>query len=202
MGERAATPVIDVTPFAPEHLDGFRALFEAASSTCFCRWWHFTGTKNEWLDRSAHRPDESFDEQAAAVRSGDVSARGLVAIEDGVLVGWMKVAPRDAIPKLMSLPVYRSVPFEPGTWSIGCFEIAPGARRRGIASALVIGAMTWVHGWGGRVLEAYPRRSSAPLYDEEAWQGPERVFIALGFECAHDVAPYPMYRKVLPSTGT
>jgi hypothetical protein len=64
----------------------------------------------------------------------------------------------------------------------------------------VSGAEAQVREWGGRVLEGYPRRSSAPLYDEEAWQGPERVFIDLGFEPVHDVAPYPVYRKVLLST--
>jgi GNAT superfamily N-acetyltransferase len=191
--------VIVVEPFGPHHLDGFRALFDASSSSCFCRYWHFTGTKNEWLDRCANRPEENLAEQSDALRGGDTSARGLVAIEDGVVVGWMKVAPREAMPKLTSLPVYKSLPFEEGTWSIGCLLVHPTARRRGVARALVLAAETHVRAWGGRVLEGHPRRSSAPLYDEEAWQGPERVFIELGFEPAHDVSPYPVYRKVLLS---
>lgn len=194
--------VIVVESFAPRHIEGFRELFDASSSSCFCRYWHFSGTKNEWLDRCAHRPEENLAEQTEALGNDDPSARGLVALEDGALVGWMKVAPRAAMPKLTSLPVYRNLPFEEGSWSIGCFLVREAARRRGVARALVSAAETQVRAWGGRVLEAHPRRSSAPLYDEEAWQGPERVFIELGFEPVHDVAPYPVYRKVLLSAKT
>ncbi|HSO40969.1 MAG TPA: GNAT family N-acetyltransferase [Labilithrix sp.] len=189
--------MIAVERFAPRHLDGFGALFEAASSSCFCRYWHFTGTKNEWLDRCAHRPEENLAEQAAASRAGEPSASGLVALDEGTVVGWMKVAPREALPKLTSLPVYRHLPFEPGTWSIGCFVVHPASRRRGVARALVQGAVDQVPAWGGRFLEGHPRRSEAPLYDEEAWQGPERIFLELGFSAIHDQGPYPVYRKVL-----
>ena len=189
--------MIVVERFQARHLDGFAALFEATSSSCFCRYWHFTGTKNEWLDRCAHRPEENLAEQSAAVTAGDASASGLVAIEDGAVVGWMKVAPREAVPKLTGLPVYRGLSFEPGTWSIGCFVVHPASRRQGVARALVSGAIAHVQAWGGRFLEGHPRRSEAPLYDEEAWQGPERIFLELGFTAIHDQGPYPVYRKVL-----
>ena len=194
--------MIVVESFAARHLEGFRELFDAASAPCFCRYWHFTGTKNQWLDRCAHRPEENFAEQTEALRKNDLSARGLVALQDGALVGWMKVIPREAIPKLTTLPVYRALPFEEGTWSIGCFLVREAARRRGVARALVSAAQAQVRAWGGRVLEGHPRRSEAPLYDEEAWQGPERVFIELGFVPFHDVGPYPVYRKVLLPADT
>ena len=189
--------MIVVERFGPAHLEGFRGLFEASSSPCFCRYWHFTGTKNEWLDRCAHRPEENLGEQADARRRDDPSARGLVALENGLLVGWMKVAPREAMPKLTSLPVYRNVPFEEGSWSIGCFLVHPASRRHGVALSLVTAAEEQVAAWGGRAIEAYPRRSTEPLHDEEAWQGPERVFVERGFTPVHDVAPYPVYRKLL-----
>jgi len=194
--------VIVVERFEPRHLDGFRALFEGASSSCFCRYWHFTGTKNEWLDRCAHRPEENLSEQTAALIAGEPSASGLVALDAGAVVGWMKVAPREAMPKLTSLPVYRHLPSEPGTWSIGCFVVRPTSRRQGVARALVQGALDHVAAWGGRFLEGHPRRSDAPLHDEEAWQGPERIFLELGFSAIHDQGPYPVYRKVLLSART
>jgi hypothetical protein len=193
--------VIVVEPFGVQHLDGFRELFDAASSPCFCRYWHFTGTKNEWLDRCANRAEENLAEQAEALRKDDLSARGLVALEDAAIVGWMKVAPRETMPKLTSLPVYRNVPFEEGTWSIGCLLVHPAAGGRGGARARGRAGATHVLAWGGRVLEGHPRRSEAPLYDEEAWQGPERVFLELGFEPVHDVRPYPVYRKLLLATN-
>ncbi|MDB5219132.1 MAG: Acetyltransferase [Myxococcaceae bacterium] len=191
------TSAIIVEPLAERHLAGFAKLFEAASSSCFCRYWHFTGTKNDWLDRCANRPEENLAEQTDAVVRGDVSASGLVALVDGAVVGWMKLAPRESVPKLTGLPVYRQLVAEPGTWAIGCFVVDPAARRRGVARALVQGAEAHVAARGGLAIEAHPRRSTEPLHDEEAWQGPERVFVELGFTAIHDVSPYPVYRKVV-----
>jgi GNAT superfamily N-acetyltransferase len=197
--------VIDVEPFAPAHLDGFAKLFEASSSPCFCRYWHFTGNKNEWLERGAFRPEDNLAEQADALRRNDATARGLVALDrdaGGALVGWMKVAPRASMPKLTGLPVYKNLAFEPGTWTIGCFLVHPSSRHKGVARALVAGAVEHAGAWGARFLEGHPRRSETPLHDEEAWQGPERVFVELGFAPVHDEAPYPVYRKVISSSGT
>lgn len=178
------------------HFEGLRALFLAAHSSCFCRWWHFQGTKNEWLDRCAHRPEENARELEGALAAGDPSAEGLVAIHEGRVVGWMKLTPRAAVRKLRSLPVYRSLDLGPeeATLSIACILVDPRMRRQGIARALVAAASEHAR---GRAIEAYPRRASEPLHDEEAWQGPERLFQELGFEAVHDVAPYPVYRKVL-----
>jgi ribosomal protein S18 acetylase RimI-like enzyme len=198
----AVTRAIVVEPLAERHLAGFAKLFDATSSSCFCRYWHFTGTKNDWLDRCANRPEENLAEQADAVARGDVSASGLVAIENGAVVGWMKLAPRASLPKLTSLPVYRQLAAEPGTWTIGCFVVDPSSRRRGVARALVQNADAYVAAQGGRLIEAHPRRSTEPLHDEEAWQGPEQLFRELGFAVIHDVSPYPVYRKVVARPTT
>ncbi len=188
---------LHVEPLSEAHLENFRALFEAASAPCFCRYWHATGTKNDWLDRCANRPEENFAEQAAAVRAGDPSAIGLVARNDAGVVGWIKVAPRTAVPKITGLPVYRTLPFEEGTWVIGCFLVHPSWRRHGVARALVEGAEVHVARCGGRFIEAHPRRSDVPLHDEEAFRGPEELFLARDYAAVHDVSPYPVYRKVL-----
>lgn len=197
--------MIEVESFSPAHVDRFAKLFEAASSSCFCRYWHFTGTKNDWLDRCANRPEENLAEQAAAVRAADGSARGLVAVDrdaGDAVVGWMKLSPHESVPKLTRLPVYRALAAEPGTWVVGCFLVDPGKRREGAARALLRAAEEHVGAWGGRFLLGHPRRSSEPLHDEEAWQGPERLFIELGYTPIHDVAPYPVYRKVVAPADT
>jgi GNAT superfamily N-acetyltransferase len=196
-----------VEDLRPTHLPALRALFEAASCPCFCRYWHFEGSKNEWLDRCANRPGDNARELTSAVSGGDVAARGLVAIErsdpiglaaDPVL-GWMKLAPRRSLPKLEALPVYRSLRLgDPSTtFAIACVLVLPAARGRGVARALVAAAESAARRWGARAIEGYPRRSSEPLHAEEAWQGPERLFVELGFEVLHDVGPYPVYRKRL-----
>ena len=180
-------------------LPALRTLFDASSSTCFCRYWHFTGTKNDWLDRCANRPDENAAELEHDVRAGAVAAQGLVALAGGAAVGWMKLTPRDAVPKLRALPVYRSLDLGDGatTFSIGCFLVHPDHRRTGVAQALIGASDTFARLWGARAIEAYPRRSSEPLHAEEAWQGPEQLFLAAGFLPVVDVGPYPVYRKIL-----
>lgn len=182
------------------HLPGLRALFDAASSTCFCRYWHFGGNKNEWLERCAFRPEENAAELEAAVRARESAARGLVALDDaGDVVGWMKLTPRSAVPKLRRLPVYRSLDLgdEETTYAIGCYLVRPDRRGLGVARALTSAAPRFAQEWGAAAVEGYPRRSSEPLHPEEAWQGPERVFVETGFQPVVDVTPYPVYRKRL-----
>jgi GNAT superfamily N-acetyltransferase len=116
-----------------------------------------------------------------------------------VAVGWLKLAPRARLAKLRGQGAYRALELgaDDGVWSIGCFLVHPAHRRRGVAGALLAAAGEHVKRWGGGALEAYPRRSSEPLHDEEAAQGPEGLFVAHGFACIHDAAPYPVYRRVV-----
>lgn len=182
------------------HLEGLHALFAASSSTCFCRYWHFDGTKNDWLDRCAHRPEENREELDEAVSERREDGEGVVAIAgDGQVVGWMKLTRRGAVPKLRRLPVYRSLDLgdEETTFAIGCFLVHPAHRRSGVALALIEAGERVARERGASAIEGYPRRSSDPLYDEEAWQGPERAFVARGFEHVAGEGPYPVCRKVL-----
>jgi GNAT superfamily N-acetyltransferase len=190
--------LIRIEALSEANLPQLRALFEASHNTCFCRYWHFGGTKNDWLDRCANRPEENAEELERAVRAGDPGARGLIALDDaGTAVGWMKLTPRSAVPKLRALPVYRNNDLgdEATTYSIGCFVVRPDVRGRGVARALVEAAPRFARAWGARAVEGYPRRSTEPLHAEEAWQGPEKVFVENGFEATIDTGPYPVYRK-------
>jgi GNAT superfamily N-acetyltransferase len=200
---RPEAPSVHVVPLDPSRLTAWAGLFEAAHSTCFCRYWHFEGDKNAWLARSAFEPQVSCEEQSALVRAGDPAGRGLLALESEAegarAVGWMKLAPRATLPKLRRLPVYRSLDLgdDAGVYAIGCFLVDPAWRHRGVARALVTAAEKYARGWGATALEAYPRRTPDRLYDEEAWMGPESLFLAVGFVPVHDVAPYPVLRKTL-----
>lgn len=192
-----------IEPLSPSRMSGFRALFDAAGSGCYCRFWHFAGNKNEWLDRCVHRPEENLEEQSRAVEAGDPSGSGLVALDEDAVIGWMKLSPRAAMAKLTGRGIYRGAVVVPDTWVIGCFLVHPEARRRGVARALAFGAESHVLALGGTTLEAYPHRASAPLYDEEAWQGPSAMFAALGYtEVDSALGPaeavsYPLLRKRL-----
>ncbi|MEG3613830.1 GNAT family N-acetyltransferase [Isoptericola haloaureus] len=87
---------------------------------------------------------------------------GLLAYldEDGTqeVVGWVGLAPRSAVPSLQRSRVLpRSDPETAGTtWVVMCFVVRPGYRRRGVARALLHGAVDHARAHGGRVIEGFP----------------------------------------------
>ncbi|HVH47016.1 MAG TPA: GNAT family N-acetyltransferase [Labilithrix sp.] len=190
--------MIHVEAVTTDHLPRLRAFFDACANTCFCQYWHFLGTKNEWLDRCANDPETNASLLERGVRTKSPDAQGLVALdESGAVLGWLKLTPRSSVPKLRGLPVYRNLDLgdDLGTYSIGCMLVRPDARGSGVARAMVEAAPRLAKDWGARSIEAYPRRAAEPLHAEEAWQGPEHVFVESGFRAVVDVAPYPVYRK-------
>ena len=54
-------------------------LFDACGCSCFCRYWHFDGDKNAWLERLFVVPEKNKQELEAALEAGHPSARGVVA---------------------------------------------------------------------------------------------------------------------------
>jgi GNAT superfamily N-acetyltransferase len=188
---------VRVEPLSEQNEDAWVALFDACGSACFCRYWHFEGTKNEWLARCSSALTINCDEQLALVHAGAVEARGLVAMRGDSAVGWMKLAPRARLPKLTRQGAYRALNLgaDEGIWCVGCLLVRPSERRHGVATSLVAGAEDWARRWGGRAVEAYPHRVVYALHDEEAWMGPEALFVERRWDAVHDVSPYPIYRK-------
>jgi GNAT superfamily N-acetyltransferase len=124
-----------------------------------------------------------------------------VALAGDTLVGWMKAAPARVMAKLYDQRLYRRLPcFEgdrEGVFTIGCALVHPEHRRRGVARALVAGAVRLAPAWGARALEAFPRRPREHVSDEELWTGPMGAFSANGFVVVNDFEPYPVLRRVL-----
>lgn len=183
------------------HAPGLLALFEATGSVCYCRYWHFAGDKNAWLERCAAAPGESREELSRALAAGSDEARGVVALLGAETIGWLKVAPRAAMDKLYDQRLYRRLPcFEgvgEGVFVIGCVLVHPAHRRRGVATAMVAGAVRLAPAWGAAALEAFPRRPRERVSDEELWTGPAGAFLENGFAAVDDFEPYPVLRRGL-----
>jgi GNAT superfamily N-acetyltransferase len=80
---------------------------------------------------------------------------GMLAYVDGEVAGWCGFGPRPNLPRLehsRTIPKIDDLP----VWSILCFNIRVGYRRRGVAAALLKGVIDFASRSGAPGLEAYP----------------------------------------------
>lgn len=182
---------------SPEHGAALAELFARADVACHCRYFHFAGTTNDWLGRCAHAPEQNRAEMLAAVDEASPEMHGVVALDGRRVIGWLKLAPAEAVPKLYAQRIYRRLPCFDGprdaVLAIGCMLVDPEHRRRGVAQALLRGAIEVGRARHARALEAFPRRAEG-LRDEEVFTGPFSAFLEAGFRIVHDFPPYPVLR--------
>jgi GNAT superfamily N-acetyltransferase len=117
----------------------------------------------------------------AIVANGDVP--GLLAYAGRQPVGWCAVAPREAYTALERSPSRKRIDDKP-VWSVTCFYVARGWRRKGVSAALIEAAIKHVRGRGGTMLEAYPKLNDPgmkPPSNAAAYMGLSEVFRAAGF---------------------
>jgi GNAT superfamily N-acetyltransferase len=195
----AAPPTVRCDPLRKEHGPALAALFERAESRCYCRYFHFDGDKNAWQARLAFEPETNRD--ALLARAEQIPPGGMVALDgDGTVVGWMKLEPATALPKLYGQRIYRGLAVlatdRSNVWTIGCFLVDPAHRRRGIARALVRAGVETARTAGARAIEVFPRRAEG-VDAEQLWTGPYSLLAEEGFDVVHDQAQYPVLRRVL-----
>ncbi len=139
---------------------------------CWCQYWHLRGKAyyDGWPE--ANRP-----RLEAEIRGGEKP--GLLAYVEGRPVGWCRLGPRETFERLEHSPRLARVDDEE-VWSIVCFYVHPSAKRNGVASALLEGAVAHAASHGARVLEGYP--VAAGHMNIDAYTGYLPMFIAAGFE--------------------
>ena len=80
---------------------------------------------------------------------------GMLAYLDGEIAGWCGFGPRPNLPRLersRTIPKIDDLP----VWSILCFNVRVGYRRRGVAAALLDGVVDLARRSGAPGVEAYP----------------------------------------------
>ena len=146
---------------------------------CWCQSWRGSESASvSAFGRSA--PGANRGALESQVRFGPF-APGVVAYLHGAPVGWCGLGPRASMPRLMRS---RTIPLadDVAVWSIGCFVVRTGFRRRGVARALLDGAIAYARSMGAPAVEAYPvdpggRRISTSF----AFVGFTTTFEAAGF---------------------
>jgi GNAT superfamily N-acetyltransferase len=80
---------------------------------------------------------------------------GMLAYVDGEVAGWCGFGPRSSLPRLEHSRTIPKVD-DLRVWSILCFNVRVGYRRRGVAAALLAGVVDYARRSGAPGVEAYP----------------------------------------------
>ena len=166
---------------ALENLFGERG----ACNGCWCMYWRIG---------SAYRKQPSEANKAEFHR---VVAKGpppgLIAFDGSLPVGWCQLTPRETLPWLDRSWVRID---DAQVWSISCFYVRIGYRRRGITVALIQAAEKIAKARGAAALEAYPLdRSLSPSASSTGFVS---TFKRAGFKVvAHRTPPRPIMRLEL-----
>jgi GNAT superfamily N-acetyltransferase len=147
---RAVESHIEVVPATEDRWTDVATLLGADGDRgCWCQSWRGADAA---FGRS--EPGTSRRRLQVQLASRDFSP-GLIAYVDGEPAGWCGLGPRQAMPRLVNsrtIPAIDDLP----VWSIGCFKIRVGYRRRGVAKALLAAAVDYARAKGAPAIEGYP----------------------------------------------
>jgi ribosomal protein S18 acetylase RimI-like enzyme len=147
--DEPSTLEIQIHPATAERWDDVQALFEGHGSLgCWRQYWRLSSS-----DYSRRGPGSGEVNLKNQVNDGPPP--GLIAYADGNPAGWLGFWPRDRLERLVRSRTIPRLDDRP-VWAIVGFMIRGGYRRKGVARALLNGAVEFARSAGVRALEAYP----------------------------------------------
>ncbi len=159
-----------------------------AVAGCWCTWFWQPTSRISREHGDANR--ELLHER---LRTG--SPVGLLAMTGERAVGWVAVAPRPLYPRLATSKITRPVDLDEDladVWSVTCFYVRKGMRRKGIAGELLAGAVEFARRAGARAVEGYPvvvTEGGAKVGSGELYHGTLGAFLTAGFEVVDRRSP-------------
>jgi GNAT superfamily N-acetyltransferase len=158
-----------------------------ACNGCWCMYWRIGGA---YRKRSRAANKAAFHD---VVKNG--TSPGLLAFDGDLAVGWCQLTPRNELPWLDRTWRLARVDDVPA-WSISCFYVRKGYRKRGVTSLLIASAVKVAKRAGAPIVEAYPL--DANLTPSASGTGYASTFARAGFKIvARRVAPRPIMRREL-----
>ena len=178
--ERSYEGAVRVAAARPEHWEGIAALFD--HTPCWCQYWRVSASAYRRITK------EQLQEHYLAERRNALREQlegstppGVVAYIDEQAVGWCGFGPRHAMERLVhsrTIPVVDDRP----VWSIVCFLVRSGYRRKGVARLLLHGAIECARAYGAPALEAYPvDPEGTRINTASAYVGTVSMFERAGF---------------------
>ncbi len=161
---------------------------------CYCHFYHVPKAI-PWksLDGNANRT-------AMTARIEAAEMDGFLAYVADDVVGWLNAQPLTKLPHCMprmgiAAPRLDVPPHLAA--AIVCFVIAPAWRRRGVARALVDGALESFAARGIRVVDAFPFKAGDSTTATDHYHGPSSLFREAGFEVLAEHKDLTVMRKRL-----
>lgn len=145
---------------------------------CWCQYWRLSSS--EYSRRGPGSGEAYLQKQVV-----DGPPPGLIAYVEGVPAGWLGFWPRQRLERLVRSRTIPQIDDSP-VWSIVCFMILVGYRRKGISRALLQGAIDFARKEGIPTLEAYPIDTHG-----------ERVDVAFGYVGFMHIFEEVGFRRVL-----
>jgi len=176
-----------IRPVTPELWPALEDLFGKAGACngCWCMYWRL-GSGYYKRPREKNKSD-----LRKIIKRGPPP--GLLAFDGELAVGWCEVCPRDDLPHLDDTRLLKRVDDKP-VWSIACFFIRRGYRKRGVTSALIAEAVRVARRAGAPAIEAYPIDTRAPEAPGNLYTGIASTFARHGFKT---IARRVKYRTVM-----
>ncbi len=196
------TAKIGVERLTPARRDDFLRFFDHERgpafadnpewAKCYCHFYHVPKAI-AWdnLDGVANRT-------AMTARIEAAEMDGFLAYSADEVVGWLNAQPIVRLPHCFArmgiAPPRQEVAPEYAA-AIVCFVIAPGWRHRGVASALLAGALASFEARGIRVVDAFPFKSGDSTAATDHYHGPLSLFRNAGFEVLAEHKNLTVMRK-------
>jgi len=183
------TAKIGVERLTPARRDDFLRFFDHERgpafadnpewAKCYCHFYHVPKAI-AWnsLDGVANRT-------AMTARIEAAEMDGFLAYSANEVVGWLNAQPLTRLPHCfarMGIAPPRQEAAPESTAAIVCFVIAPMWRHRGVARALLAGALASFEARGIRVVDAFPFKSGDSTAATDHYHGPLSLFRDAGFE--------------------
>lgn len=178
---------IDVRPVGPDDWAELAAFFgpSGAYSGCWCVWWRRTSGEFQDGLRDGSAGNRALLERVT--REGRVP--GLLAYDgDGQPIGWVSVAPRHELGRVLRSPALKPRPGDgrgpaddEGVWAVVCFWVPRGGRGKGVGTALLSAAVEQARSAGASALEGYPVDTDGPAPAADLFTGTLAMFRRAGF---------------------
>lgn len=154
--------------------DALTILSPSDRMACLCLYFRLSSSEYR-------RPTWEERKRMMRTRLARAPAPGMLAYIGDEPVGWCGIGPRAEFDRLSRSRTIPRIDDKP-VWSVVCFLVCSGFRRKGVARALLAGAIDYARREGAVGLEAYPVDPGERRIDTTfAYVGTAHMFESAGF---------------------